>query len=190
MTMAVYRILKMKLARLLAPDDDLGWPGTDDRKGLIAFFTDPSKSAAVDRILPTAFHADEDDPSLPETRERKNATLLLWKASEELKRKLAIAASAKEAKGQAAVAFKAANESLGLAQLREIQKRAGTSVSPASDFPEKAQDAKISTAEVDALIEAETREAVRYARCLIEARLGAARRSTGSSSSATPHAGR
>ncbi len=172
MTMAVYRLLKLKLARLMAVEGSLDWPQADDKKALLQFFADGSRMAQVDKILRTAFDAEEDDPSLPETRDRKKATLLLWKAAEELKRKLATAAAKKEAKGQARVAFRDANENLGVAHLQEVRKMAGTAASVPEDFTERAQELTISTAEVDALIEAETRESVRYARSLIEARLG------------------
>jgi hypothetical protein len=170
MTMAVYRLLKLKLAEVFDAGHSPGWPAANDAKACRAHLADPAKVKAVDAILPTAFHADEDDPTLPETRERKKATLLLWQASEQLKRKLAEAAGKKEGKGQAEVALSAA-PALAQEQFRFLLNRAHIASEKHNEVLGRAHQAKLTTAEVDALIEADVRESVRYAKCLIEARL-------------------
>jgi hypothetical protein len=170
MTIAVYRLLKVKLAAVLDGPNAHEWPAPGDSKGYRSFLTDPAKVRKVDTILPTAFHAEEDDPSQPDVRERKKATLLLWQAAEAFKRKLADEAGRKEAKGRAEVSLADA-KALAQGPFKSLMRRAGLDEAKDTQMFAEANKITLSTDEVDALIERDTRESVRYARCLIESRL-------------------
>ncbi|QDV36298.1 acetate and sugar kinases/Hsc70/actin family protein [Tautonia plasticadhaerens] len=181
MTIAAFRLLKVKLAAVL--DGTSVWPSPGDLKELRRFLTEGGKVAEVDRCLRTAFHAELDDPSLPETRERKEATLLLWQVAERAKRRLAEAAAGKGGKGHVEISLdgqvhQGGGASQGAAKTdpamtqKEFQRLSRVEDnSRLTELWQKAQQIRISTAEVDWLLDADVRESVRYARCLIESRL-------------------
>jgi hypothetical protein len=170
MTIAVYRLLKVKLAAVLDGANAHEWPAPGDTKAYRSFLTDPAKVRKVDTILPTAFHAEEDDPSQPDIRDRKQATLVLWQAAEAFKRKLADAAGQKEARGKAEVNLADA-KALPLVPFKVLMRRARLAETEDTKVLAEANKITLSTDEVDALIEPDARESVRYARCLIESRL-------------------
>ena len=159
MTMAVYRVLKARLAQLRRPNLNLG-SGAALGKAL----SDPAKLREIDQLVPTAFGGERDDDRSEEqrleTHRRRERTLTLWRIAEAMKYKLAEAADASKKVSIRDAMINQADVSQLLADL-----------SLTNESRAALEKIDLCRNDVDPMLLEDVRATVRYARNLIQNRL-------------------